>query len=523
MRCSLLQLRCAGRWDALRHLIGSRVVLGTLELTSETVGVALALVLLALMRLLLPAPSKPLTRAPTALLVLHLLGRALLLVLETGTMSARVVSLVSLLLLFGSIGRSVVLIALDAVLDPRLARPLPRIFRDIIQGVVYLILALVALRSVGVEPGSLLTTSALLTAAIALSLQETLGNLVAGLAIQAQRPFDVDDWIQFDTDAKHIGRVLEINWRATKVLTLDDVEVVVPNGILAKAPITNFTKPSPASRRSLYIQVPADVPPHEVRKAILGALPGAKGVLETPAPTVVMNAFVDGNVEYWIRFHTDTFHLRDGVDSAARERIWYAFARASIAVAAPNRAVRLREISHESEAHADEKEILHREEALRAVDFLRTLTDAQKRQLAEQSRIHLYGPGEIVVRQGETTAEMFIVQSGQFAVQRETNGRSVDVATIGPGEFFGEMALMTGEQRTATVRAVTPSTLIGVDQRALKALLDASPDLASAISRVIAERQAETEAASAAVVTETADVETRSSLLLGRIRRFFAI
>jgi small-conductance mechanosensitive channel/CRP-like cAMP-binding protein len=490
--------------------------------TSETVGVLLAIVLLGLVRLLLPEQSRRLMRAPTALLVLHLLARALLVILETGSIQARITSLFGLLFLFASIGRSVVLIALDAVLDPRMARPLPRIFRDIIQGVVYLILGLVALRSAGVEPGSLLTTSALLTAAIALSLQETLGNLVAGLAIQAQQPFDVDDWIQFDADPKHIGRVLEINWRATKVLTLDDVEVVVPNATLAKAPITNFTKPTTASRRSLYIQVPADVAPHTVRDVVMAALPGAKGVLEKPPPTVVMNAFIDGNVEYWIRFHTDAFHLRDGVDSAARERIWYGFARASIPIAAPNRAVHLREVTQETEARADEKELAHREVALGAVDFLRALTDAQRRRLAEGCRIHLYGAGEIVVKQGETTAEMFIVQSGQFAVERRLNGQTATVAKLGPGEFFGEMALMTGEQRTATVRAESPATLIGIDQKAVKALLDAAPELAAVISRVIAERQAASDAAQTEAIPQSGDVETRTSQLLGRIRRFFA-
>ncbi len=492
--------------------------------TSESIGVVVAIVLFALTRLLLPASAKHLARGPAAFLVLHLGLRVLLLVLDRAELGGRITSLVALVLLLASIGRSAVLIALDAIAAPRLARPLPRIFRDIIQGVVYIVLLLVGLRSAGVEPGSILTTSALLTAAIALSLQETLGNLVAGLAIQAQRPFDVDDWIQFDADPKHIGKVLEINWRATKVLTLDDVEVVVPNATLAKAPIANFTKPTAASRRSLYVQVPADVPPHLVRQTVLAALPGAHGVLDAPPPSVVLNAFVDGNIEYWIRFHTDRFHLRDGVDSAARERVWYAFARAHIPVAAPNRAVRLREVSSETEAKKDAKEITEREQALANVDFLRALTEGQRRRLAEASRIHLYGAGEPVVRQGDESGEMFIVQAGKVVVQRGNNGKVVDVASLGPGEFFGEMALMTGEQRTATVRAAQPSMLISVDQAAVKTLLDDSPELAAVISRVIAERQ-EAVAASARAATrdENANVEERSSQILGRIKRFFSL
>lgn len=495
--------------------------------TSETVGIAIAITLIALLRVLLPPNAKSLSRAPTAFLAVHLFARALLLLLEPGSLAARAAALVATVLLFASVGRAIVLIALEGVMARR-SQPLPRIFRDIIQGVVYVVLLLVALRTAGVDPGSILTTSALLTAAIALSLQETLGNLVAGLAIQMQHPFDVDDWIQFDTDPKHIGKVLEINWRATKVLTLDDVEVIVPNATLAKAPITNFTKPFTSSRRSIYFQVPCEVAPHVVRKAVMEALPGAHGVLEHPAPTVVVNNFIDGNLEYWVRFHTDQFHLRDGVDSAARERIWYALARAGVSIGLPNRNVLLHEISKETRAEDDAKQTTRREEALAAVDFMRVLTEEQRRRLAVASRIHLYGAGEPIVKEGERSAEMFIVQSGKVVVQSSRakgngNGNGVEVARLGPGEFFGEMALMTGEERTATVRALEPSTLIGVDQQAIKVLLDASPELASIISRVISERQAMRDSMRESMDAPSQDVEERSSQLLGRIKKFFSI
>ena len=187
-------------------------------------------------------------------------------------------------LLFASLGRSLVLLVLDVILGRRMHRPPPRIVRDLAQGLVWIVVVLVTMRMAGVEPGSLLTTSALLTAAIALSLQETLGNLMAGLSVQVQRPFDVGDWIAFDSDQKHIGRVIEINWRATKVITLDEVEVTVPNGTLAKASIVNYTKPTPVSRRSLYVYTPGDVPPHVVQRAILEALPGSFGVAPSPRP-----------------------------------------------------------------------------------------------------------------------------------------------------------------------------------------------------------------------------------------------
>jgi CRP-like cAMP-binding protein len=365
--------------------------------------------------------------------------------------------------------------------------------------------------------------------------------MIAGLAIQVQRPFDEGDWIQFDAEAKHIGRVVEINWRATKVVTLDEVEVTVPNATLAKAPIVNFTKPTGASRRSLYVQVPASVPPALVQRTILDALPGSLGVLDLPAPSVVNNGLVDGNVEYWVRFFTVLFDRRDGVDGAARDHIWYAFSRAGIPFALPNRNVELREITALSQRTAEEATIVRHEASLATVDFLRGLAPEVRRTLAERARTRMYLAGETIVRQGDESGEMFLVEAGEVAVVVESASASSsvealtsadagavgkEVARLGVGKFFGEMSLMTGERRTATVRAKIACTLLVLDHAAVRTVLAAEPALAEHISRVIAERQAALTAGDAlasAVHRAPASVDVRSSELLGMIKRFFSL
>jgi small-conductance mechanosensitive channel len=203
-------------------------------------GLIVALALAAFAALVLPAHERKYLRLPllfAAIAFVCLLGRALI---PDGAPGARALGLIGLFLLLASSGRSGFLLIVHAVLARRLAFPLPKIVQDIIQIAIYLAVALITLRAAGVEPGSLLATSALLTAVVGLSLQDTLGNLFAGLAIQAQRPFEIGDWIQFDDKVDHIGRVVEINWRATRIITLDLIEIIVPNGVLAKAPIQNF-------------------------------------------------------------------------------------------------------------------------------------------------------------------------------------------------------------------------------------------------------------------------------------------
>jgi small-conductance mechanosensitive channel/CRP-like cAMP-binding protein len=492
---------------------------------SHFLGVAVAAGLIVALGLLLPTSGRHLLRQPLWLLGIYFATRLLLQLVPAETVLAHSLALICVVLLLASIGRSGVLLVFDIVLGRRQTRPLPRIVRDITQGVVNLAVLLLALRTAGVEPSSLLTTSAVITAAIALSLQETLSHMVAGLAIQIQRPFDVGDWIQFDGDQKRIGRVVEINWRATKVLTHDEVEVIVPNSTLAKAPITNFTKPTLTSRRSLFFHVPPDVPPHLVQDAILGALGGSFGVLSHPEPSVVNNGIVEGNIEYWVRFFTDNFDRRDRIDGAARDRIWYAFSRANIPLASPNRFVHLHDLSKSKSTrlHKEAGRAAQRMEALRRVDFLRTLSDEILDKLATASQRHIYGQGETIVAQGDKSTEMFIVESGEVSIQ-VGQPTPQEVARVGAGAFFGEMALMTGEARTATVVSAKPSTLIGVDNHAMRGALEAVPDLAKHVSLVLAERQAErANRAAEAAEQQRTSVEERSSVLLDRIKRFFAL
>jgi small-conductance mechanosensitive channel/CRP-like cAMP-binding protein len=494
--------------------------------SGELLGVSMAILLLLALVLLLPRDAHRALRPPVALLVVHgVLATTLRLLPGEGGLM-HLLKVAEVFTLFAAIGGSAVLLVVDVLLSRRLVRPLPRIFRDLSQGLVYIGMGLIALHGAGIDPGSILTTSALLTAVIGLSLQDTLGNMVSGLAIQTQRPFDVGDWIQFDADPKHVGRVLEINWRATKVLTLDDVEITVPNGTLAKAPITNFTKPSPASRRSLYVQAPFEVAPERVHRAILAALPGSFGVAEDPAPSVVTNLFTDSGVEYWVRFWTSEFHRRDKVDGEARDRIWYALRRSHIAIAYPQRNLFLHEASAAASAREQVEYIAERGRALAAIDFLAVLPPPGIEALAQDSETRLYGNGEVVVRKGDHSNELFLVRRGGVRVLMPREGADDDeVARLAPGDFFGEMALMTGEPRTATVRADPDTELLVVGFRAFQRVLLANPEVAEHISRILVQRQAAQQAHARALTEAQAaeEMAEHTSHLLDRIRRFFTL
>ncbi|HUG68047.1 MAG TPA: mechanosensitive ion channel family protein [Pirellulaceae bacterium] len=487
-------------------------------------GAITAIALIVLLAVLLPRGRRSSIGSPVILLALYFTMR----LLHAATPGDSLVDIpfhfFAILFLFLSLGRSSFLLAFHSILTRRFGTGIPKIVLDVIQALIFTAAFLFTLNAAGVTLTSLVTGSALVTAAIGLSMRDTLGNLFAGLAIQMQQPFEIGDWIQFDQHLFHIGEVLEINWRATKVLTLDQVEVIVPNSELAQAPIRNFMKPHGYSRRSIYVVAPYHVPPRQVHQLILEAVGGAWGVLEFPAPTVVTSDFNDRGVEYWVRIFTDRFDKRDAVDGGVRDRIWYAFHRNGISIPSPLRHVQLEEVTHEKRGQEEATRIDQNKKVLRGVEFLKVLPDGAIEQLAQAARRHLYAHGEIIVRQGDEGSELFILTRGEAAVTAtNAEGTSVEIGRLGPCKFFGEMACMTGERRSATVTVTKDCETYIIDKDAFKPILEASPELAETMSEILATRRAEIDQRSAEVSGNGESSYPRRGDLLDRIREFFSL
>jgi small-conductance mechanosensitive channel/CRP-like cAMP-binding protein len=489
-------------------------------------GLIAAVVLLVVTRWLLPRKDHALVRVPALLLFVHIAALGLGLLAPVGSSLASAIAFVALLAMLLAFGRLFGLLVLEVLLKRKLQRPVPTILREIAQGVLYLFLLLGALRTLGFDPGSILTTGAVVTAVIGLSLQETLGNLVAGLSIQVQRPFDVGDWVSFDSDPSKIGRVLEINWRATRMLTPEDVEVIVPNGMLAKVPIVNFSKPEKVVRRSVRVSVSYDIPPRRVHAVILEAVKDASGVLPEPAPDILTYSFGDDGIEYWIRFWIQKFEARDVIDAAVRDRIYYALHRANFGIPFPQRVVHLHQISDESRARDDEGRIAKRLRTLSGVDILKVLDTQILRRLSALATTRLFSPGETIVRQDEDADELFVIEHGTVSVllERGRKGQS-EVTRLGPGQFFGEMALVTGERRQATVRAVTECELTVIGHAAFHDVLADSPNLVKELSHVLAERQGmlDDHAQSLSEDDREREMNLQSLQFIDRIKNFFQL
>lgn len=451
---------------------------------SLAIGVAIALVLWGLSYFLLKKTERAASRLGLVFLMLYI-G---MLLLDWGVPAKlemnRGFQILENFFLFASLGRSALLVMIHGLWRPAFGKLPPRIVLDLLQGAVFISIALLALDSSGVKPTSLLATSAVLTAVLGLSLQETLGNLFAGLAIQGEQPFQVGDWIQFDR-AEPAGRVVEINWRATKIETADRVVITVPNGVLARAPISNFSGAVSYSRRRVVVNVPLNSP-SGVAEILVAAARAVPGVLEAPRPDAIIAEFAESAVRYNVRYFISDHGRAAEIASGVLANSIAGLRRQNIFIPYPVRRV---EITRNSEVATSREDLSRRALALESVSFIASLPEALREELVQKSYFVRYAKDENIVRQNDQGDALFVITHGQVRVEVDTGERVAHLAMLNSGDFFGEMSLLTGEPRAASIYAEQETELLVVGHNALRAAIDKDPSAVEGIGPAIAERQ----------------------------------
>lgn len=413
------------------------------------------------------------------------------------------------------------LVAFDWSARWRRTTPVPLVLRDIGRWLLALGALILIVR--GFFPGlnlNVLAVSSLVVGYIVgNATQDTLGNLISGVALNAERPFHIGDWV---TVSGHTGVVVDTTWRATRLRTRAEDYIVIPNSSIAKEPILNFSRPTRSHGCYATIGLDYDTPPNKARHVILDTLKGITEVLREPAPCVYLSSYADFSINFRIKYFIDDYARLDAIESLVMDRLWYAFKREGISIPFPVSDVRMRNATQEEVRHAAAEQ-----EAVRAllaqVDLLRSLNAEELTRLAASVRSVPYAEGETLVRQGEPGETFYVVRQGRVSVLvAGADGRAVSVAQLGPGAFFGEMSLLTGEARSATVRADTDAIVLTVSKAMFAGLLQSDPALAERLAAVLEARQADRQAKLSAQAPAGAAAAGREPLLL-RIRRFFGL
>lgn len=412
----------------------------------------------------------------------------------------------------------------DYLLKKQVDVHIPRLIIDIINFILLAIVAVAILNGVfGVRLTGFLVTSTVLSAVIGLSLQDILGNLFAGLALQMERPFKLGEWVSMEDEE---GVVVQMNWRTLTVRTRSGDHVTIPNATISKNIVTNYSRPDRNHMCRINVGMAYGHQPGMVKKVITSTLEKMDGILETPPPNVFLEEFDEYTVNYDVRFWISEYHRKPDIENAVRTRIWYILRRRGLTIPFPVRDVTVREVSAEQEGiirGTIKQEVIS---GLRNVELFRPLSFDQIEELASSASKFLFSKGEILVQQGDSGDSLFIISDGKVDVSvSDDAGCKTHLADLQSGDYFGEMSLLTGEPRSASVIALQETEVIVVEKSGMAELLEHESSIIEPLSAMLEKRL---EDLSGRVTNQTAREEKteqidRKDHLLGRIRDFFGI
>jgi branched-chain amino acid transport system substrate-binding protein len=372
-------------------------------------------------------------------------------------------------------------------LEVRTERAVPLVVRR------FLVLFLLALTGCGAlmfvydqKLTGLLATSGILAMIIGLAVQMNISNLFSGIVVFFERPFRVGDWIQITarqgTDVC-VGKIIDVTWRTTRVETKDHSVLCIPNSVAAESVVCNHAYPDNVCRERACVRIAPDRSPDEVEKLLLDGCLRSAGVLAEPPPVSRMVKVSEGLAEYELLYFYRDFGTLEDVRREVWRNVWWHLTHAGINLDTRPLDIHVRNIDGRPAATSEYQ-------ALRGVEVFRPFSSEALEELARRLHRHRYAPGEAIVEQGGRCDSMFVILEGCVGVEVAQEGAAaVEVARMGVPEVFGEMALLTGEPRRATVRALTRSELLEITKADITPLLESHPEAMRQLADIMAQRK----------------------------------
>ncbi|HKU43254.1 MAG TPA: mechanosensitive ion channel family protein [Polyangiales bacterium] len=411
-------------------------------------------------------------------------------------------------------------------LAPRLRISIPRIVQDVMVATLGTVAVFGTASRAGVNLSGIVATGAVVTAVIGLSLQDTLGNVVGGLALQLDSTIRVGDWIRVQDV---MGKVVEIRWRSTSIETTSWETVILPNSLLTRSQVTVLGRRSgeaPRWRSTVNFSVDFRTPPSQVIETVLRALHThpIDNIADNPPLECLLVELGDSAARYAVRFWLLDSGRDDGTDSTVRTRVYFALTRAGIPLAIPAHAVFMTEDSKERRQYKRDNERAQRLSALSEIALLRDLSDSERAELVDWLQRAPFAKGEVLTREGAEAHHLYLITKGRVSVRTHQKGsQGKEVAQLGPGECFGEMSLLTGEPRSATTVAITDVECWRLHADAFRKLLERRSDLASKMATQLAERRVGLMSSREQLANHKTLVEMNERDLLDKIRAFFQL
>jgi small-conductance mechanosensitive channel/CRP-like cAMP-binding protein len=402
---------------------------------------------------------------------------------------------------------------------------MPRILADVLFVLVLIAYAIWRLHVAGVNPTSLGISAAAIGTAIAFSLRDALANLWGGIAVQLDNTCRIGDWVRFDTVT---GQIIDIRWRYMSVATNTGETVIVPNSSIVQNRVIVLARRGDQRiswRRDVDFNVSYKTAPSRVIATVQDALTRAEipNVAVSPAVSVICKEFAESGIRYGVLYWLTDLKQDVFTDSYVRVHVHAALKRDAMEIPFPHRVI----IEGGAAAEVGERAMTDRLATLSNIELFAPMTDGERRALASELTDCMFVRNDTISRRGEKADSLYVLANGKVAIYGDADGSGQArprLATLEAPAYFGEMGLLTGQARTATVVAESDVLCYRLDKPGFDAILRARPELVDGLSKVVAKRQAENDATLQADADARARMAvSRASELVRRIRQFFDI
>lgn len=316
---------------------------------------------------------------------------------------------------------------------------------------------------------------------IALALQDTLGSIMSGIALLFERPFVVGDWLKV---GDVVGQVIDINWRAVRLQTLEKEMVIIPHKVISAEMVRNFSQPLRLHAERIRIGFSYKDPPNLAKQVLKSTALATQGILTNPEPQVFTLSYDDFAINYEVKFFIQDYGNLEEIRDTFVSRVWYAAQRHNLVIPFP-----IRTLYHYNGPTSEAKGLSDKvAESLQSIpSFVPLDREFDNLQTFAQGMIlQHFGTGEYVVRQGDSGQALYIIVSGEARLLMiNPDGEEQEILPLKAGEFFGEMALFSGEPSAVSVLAVEDMEIMALSLAVVNQMIERQPSFAREIGQIL--------------------------------------